>query len=186
MSRLEIEATPLSGVTIITRNRVGDARGFLCRIYCADELAPLGFEDGISQINHTLTHRKGTVRGMHFQHRPQAETKLVTCIRGEIFDVAVDLRCGSSRFLQWHGEVLSAKNDHALLIPKGFAHGFQTLADECELLYLHSAPYERSAEDGVNAIDPKLGIDWPLAISEMSERDRNQAMIAPEFDGIDL
>lgn len=185
-SRFEITETPLSGVSVVARKSIGDARGFLCRIYSADDLAPLGLEEGISQINHTLTSRKGTVRGMHFQHPPHAETKLVSCIRGEIFDVAVDLRRGSSGFLQWHGEVLSAKNGHALLIPKGFAHGFQALTDECELLYLHSANYERSAEGAVNAVDPKLGIDWPLAISEISERDRDHAMIAPEFDGIDL
>jgi dTDP-4-dehydrorhamnose 3,5-epimerase len=186
MSRFEITETPLFGVSIVTRKPIGDARGFLCRVYSAGDLAPLGFVEGIGQINHTLTRRKGIVRGMHFQYPPHAETKLVSCIRGKIFDVAVDLRRGSPGFLQWHGETLSAENGHALLIPKGFAHGFQTLTDDCELLYLHSAAYERSAEGGLNAADPKLAIAWPLAISDMSERDRNHAMIAPEFDGIDL
>ena len=128
MNRFRIQSTPLSGLQVITRQMLGDHRGFLSRLFCADELAQAGWTKPIAQINHTYTAKKGTVRGMHFQHPPHAEMKLVSCIRGEVWDVAVDLRANSPTFLHWHAEVLSADNHKALLIPEGFAHGFQTLS----------------------------------------------------------
>ena len=126
------------------------------------------------------------MRGLHFQYTPHAETKLVSCLQGEIFDVAVDLRRDSPTFLHWHGVVLSAQNRKSLLIPEGFAHGFQTLSEDCELIYLHTVAYHPEAEGALNVTGPKLGIAWPLAITEISERDRNHKLIEQDFQGIIL
>ena len=133
-SRFDLIATPLAGLCLIQRRPVGDARGYLERLYCADELAAIAPGQPIVQINHTLTVRPGVVRGLHFQRPPHAEIKLVTCLRGAVFDVAVDLRANSPTFLHWHAEILSADNHRSLAIPQGFAHGFQTLTDNCEML----------------------------------------------------
>ena len=134
-ARFAIEATPIAGLHVVQRKRVEDARGFLTRLYCAEDLRAAGFDGPIAQINHTLTRAAGAVRGMHFQYPPAAEDKYVTCIRGEVLDVAVDLRAGSPTFLHWHGVVLSPDNARSYFIPKGFAHGFQTLVADSELLY---------------------------------------------------
>ncbi|CAN5170109.1 dTDP-4-dehydrorhamnose 3,5-epimerase [soil metagenome] len=186
MSRFTITNTSLAGLKLIERQQIGDARGSLSRLFCADELAAAGWNKSIAQINHTVTAGKGTVRGMHFQHAPHAEMKLVSCLRGEVWDVAVDLRRDSPTFLQWHAEHLSAGNRHALLIPEGFAHGFQTLSDDVELLYLHSAAYAPSAEAGLHPRDPRLAIPWPLVISELSARDAAHAMLNATFEGVRL
>ncbi|MCI5179103.1 MAG: dTDP-4-dehydrorhamnose 3,5-epimerase [Candidatus Electrothrix sp. AW3_4] len=179
--RFTFHPTDLAGCSVVRRQVLGDERGFLSRLFCTQEFAALGLNYPIAQINHTYTAQKGTVRGMHFQHPPYTETKLVTCIRGEVFDVAVDLRQGSASFLQHHTEILSVENQTALYIPDGFAHGFQTLTDDCELLYLHTAVYNPKAEDGLYAQDPRLGIQWPLPITEMSERDRHHALLENDF-----
>ncbi|MFB9950168.1 dTDP-4-dehydrorhamnose 3,5-epimerase family protein [Rhizobium puerariae] len=184
MSRFTVTDLPLAGLKLIERQNLGDSRGFLSRMFCAEELGPAGWVKPVAQINLTVTARKGTVRGMHFQHPPHAEMKLVNCLRGAIRDVAVDLRAGSPTFLTWHAEELSAENRRSLLIPEGFAHGFQTLTDDCELLYLHSAPYASSAEGALNAQDPALGITWPFEITEMSERDRRHPHLTEEFTGL--
>lgn len=186
MSRFDFIPTPLAGLIRVQRKAIEDARGFLSRFYCAEAFAEAGIDKTIAQINHTLTRRKGAVRGLHFQHPPYAETKLVSCLHGEIFDVAVDLRQGSPTFLHWHGALLSAENRQSLLIPEGFAHGFQALSDDCELLYLHTAAYCPEAEGALNIADPKLGIVWPLAMTEISERDRNHNLIEQNFQGITL
>jgi dTDP-4-dehydrorhamnose 3,5-epimerase len=109
---------------------------------------------------------------MHFQCAPHDEAKFVSCLVGEVFDVAVDLRPWSSTYLQWHGEVLSAQNGRSMMIPGGFAHGFQTLTEDCELIYLHDKPYAPEAEGGVNPLDPKLAIAWPLPVGQISARDQ--------------
>ncbi|ABS64955.1 dTDP-4-dehydrorhamnose 3,5-epimerase [Parvibaculum lavamentivorans DS-1] len=175
--RFEIVDTPLAGLKLLHRRRMGDDRGWLERLFCADELASAGWVWPIAQINRTLTVNKGTVRGMHFQHPPHEEAKLVTCLRGEVLDVAVDLRKNSPTYLGWHGEILSGKNAASLLIPPGFAHGFQTLTSDVEMFYVHSAPYAPQAEDGVRADDPAIAIAWPLEIAERSERDRNFSLV---------
>jgi len=167
----------------IKRQRLGDHRGFLARLFCAEELAVAGFNGPIAQINHTSTQRQGTVRGLHFQRPPHAEIKLVSCVRGQVWDVAVDLRQDSPTFLHWHAQILSAENALALLIPKGFAHGFQALSDDAELLYCHSAEYAATAETGLNPQDERLAIAWPLPMAELSARDAALARIAPEFQG---
>jgi len=184
MMRFDCFDTPLAGLKVVQRKPIEDTRGFLNRFYCAEEFKLFGFNKPISQINHTLTRQKGAVRGLHYQQQPYAEIKLVSCLKGEIFDVAVDLRKNSSTFLHWHGEVLSEKNQRSLLIPEGFAHGFQTLSEDCELIYLHTAPYVKEAEAALNVTDPGIGITWPLDITELSERDRSHPMIKNDFEGI--
>ena len=186
MARFEFNPTPLEGLTLVQRIAIEDQRGFLSRFYCAEEFRTAGLDKPIAQINHTLTKSRGAVRGMHFQYPPHAETKLVSCLQGEIFDVAVDLRRDSATYLRWHGELLSASNRRSLLIPEGFAHGFQTLTEDCELIYLHTASYHPESEGAVNAADPKLGITWPLAISERSGRDHTHKFIRQDFQGIVL
>ena len=185
-ARFAATSTALAGLAVVRRRRIGDERGFLSRLYCREALAETGFIDPVAQINQTVTRNQGTVRGLHFQQPPHAEDKLVSCLRGEIFDVAVDLRAGSPTFLQWHAERLSDRNDLSLLIPKGFAHGFQTMTDDCELIYLHSAAYAPDAEGGLNPLDPGLAIDWPLAVSDMSPRDRGHPLVQDGFAGIVL
>ena len=182
--RFEVSDTPLEGLKVVRRRRIGDSRGFLSRLYCREELSEIGFGAAIAQVNQTLTRTRGTVRGLHFQRPPHAEDKLVICLRGEVFDVAVDLRSGSPTLLHWHAERLSAENELALFIPKGFAHGFQSLTADCELLYLHSASFAPEAEDALNAFDPALAIEWPLPMSEMSARDRGHPFLGRDFDGI--
>lgn len=184
MSRFTITDTPLAGLKLIERQRIGDSRGFLSRLLCIEELAIAGWVKPVVQINHTHTARKGTVRGMHFQRAPHAEMKLVTCLRGEVWDVAVDLRVGSTTFLRWHAERLSAENNCALLIPEGFAHGFQALTADAELLYCHSAAYASDAEAGLNPLDTRLAIAWPLPVTELSARDASHPFIGDKIERV--
>lgn len=184
MSRFTVTDLPLTGLKRVQRQRLGDSRGFLSRLFCAEELGSAGWDKPVAQINHTYTARKGTVRGMHFQRPPHTERKLVSCLRGEVWDVAVDLRPDSPTFLHWHAEHLSAENGCALLIPEGFAHGFQALTDDVELLYCHSAAYAAQSEDGLTPADPRLGIRWPLAITELSARDAGHPLITSDFEGV--
>jgi dTDP-4-dehydrorhamnose 3,5-epimerase len=186
VSRFEFLATPLAGLLLVQHQLVEDGRGFLSRVYEADVFAAAGMAKPIVHVNHTMTRPRGAVRGMHFQRAPHAEMKLVTCVRGEVFDVSVDLRRRSATFLRWHGEVLSAANHRSVLIPEGFAHGFQVLTDECELLYLHTAPFEQAAEGAVSATDPRVAISWPIPIADMSDRDRHHPLVAADFEGFDL
>jgi dTDP-4-dehydrorhamnose 3,5-epimerase len=186
MSRFTVTPLQLEGLCVLERKPVEDERGFLSRIFCADELRAAGWLWPVSQINHSLTNVRGTVRGMHYQHPPAAEAKLVSCIRGAVWDVAVDLRRDSPTFLQWHAEELSPVNRRALLIPPGFAHGFQAIEPDSELVYVHSAPYSPSHEGALNPRDPRLAIRWPLGIAAISEKDANSPMIGPDFQGIML
>lgn len=186
MSRFAVIDLPLPGLKRIERQRMSDARGYLARLFCADELHAAGWTHPVAQINHTCTAKKGTVRGLHFQYPPHAELKLVSCIRGEVFDVAIDIRTGSQTFLGWHAERLSADNDRALLIPEGFAHGFQALTDDAELLYCHSAAYSATAEAGLNPTDARLAISWPLQITDLSARDSQHPLLDERFAGVAL
>lgn len=186
MARFEIIALPLEGLKLVKRKPLFDARGFLSRLFCGEEFEQAGINFPIKQINHTLSLQQGTVRGMHFQRPPYAEAKIVSCLVGSVFDVAVDLRVSSPTYLQWHGEVLSSENQNSLHIPEGFAHGFQTLTEDCELLYLHSASYYPAAEGALNATDPCLSIAWPLPIEERSDRDKNHPFVNHLFCGVSL
>lgn len=186
MNRFTVADLPLDGLKLIERQRLGDSRGFLSRLFCAEEFAAAGWCQPIVQINHTYTAQRGTLRGMHYQTPPHAEMKLVSCIQGEVWDVAVDLHAGSPTFLHWHAEILSATNNRALLIPEGFAHGFQTLTDDVTLLYCHTTAYCPAAEMALNTQDPRLSITWPLAITEISPRDATHPLLDMKFEGLRL
>ena len=183
-ARFEITDTPLAGLKVIRRKPLEDARGFLCRFFCADELASIGFNTPIAQINHTLTHKSGAVRGLHFQYAPAAEAKFISCIKGEVYDVAVDIRQGSPTFLHWHAEVLAADNYKSFFLPEGFAHGCQALTPDCEMLYLHSVKFAPETVGALNVLDPKIAIKWPLEIAELSERDRQHPFVNGDFKGV--
>lgn len=186
MSRFTVSNLVLEGLKLVERKRLGDNRGFLSRLLCIEELAAAGWAKPVAQINHTYTAMRGTVRGMHYQYPPHAEMKLVSCTRGEVWDVAVDVRASSPTFLHWHAERLSADNCRSLLIPEGFAHGFQTLTDDVELLYCHSAAHSPSAEAGLNPLDAHLDITWPLSITELSMRDVAHPLVEAGFEGVRL
>jgi len=185
MKRFAIHDLSFGGVKLVERQRIGDKRGFLARVFCADELTEAGWTDRIAQVNHTYTARRGTIRGLHFQRPPHAETKLVTCLRGEVWDVALDLRRRSPTYLHWRAEILSADNGRALLIPEGFAHGFQSLCDDVELLYCHSKAYNADAAAGANPRDPRLAIAWPLPIAEISDSDARHPSVGAGLEGVD-
>ena len=182
--RFNFIGMPLVGLFRVERKVLTDSRGFFSRFFCADEFGEIGFNKTIVQMNHTLTKQKGAIRGMHFQYPPHTETKIVSCLQGKVMDIVVDIRKGSPTFLQWHAEILSAENKYSLYIPDGFAHGFQTLTEDCELFYLHSASYKPDTEGALNVFDPLLSIEWPLEVTEISERDRHHPFLDSEFEGI--
>jgi len=186
MTSLRLHKLPFDGLTIIEREVRGDERGSFERFFCHDSLAQLTRGKKIHQINRSFTAKKGTVRGLHFQYPPSAENKIVTCVRGEIWDIAVDLRRHSKTFLRHHPVVLSAQIPRSYFIPEGFAHGFQTLTDDCEIIYVHTANYDAENEGALNALDPALAIKWPQAISTISKRDKSHALIADNFTGFEF
>ncbi|SDE01031.1 dTDP-4-dehydrorhamnose 3,5-epimerase [Niabella drilacis] len=169
--------TPLSGSFLVTPRVLGDHRGWFMRTFCRNSFAEIGHHKEWVQMNHSYTALKGTLRGMHFQQPPYAEIKLVRCIAGAAFDVIVDLRENSATYLQWFGAEISASNKQMLYIPEGFAHGFQALTDDVELVYCHSEFYTPAAESGVRYNDPKLRIQWPLKAVEISERDLQHPLL---------
>lgn len=183
-SRFEIIKSPLEGLLTVVRKARTDSRGWFERLYCSEELAAAGFATPPLQINRSFTEGAGTVRGMHFQFPPHCEIKFVSCTVGEVFDVAVDLRPQSRTFLQWFGVHLSAENHTSLLIPAGFAHGFQVLSPVAELLYLHSAPHAPRAEGGLNPLDPSIAIEWPLPPGAMSNKDMQRPFVGDGFAGV--
>ena len=165
---------------------IKDERGAFARIFCKNEFSKIGSSNDIFQINHSLTRKKGTVRGMHFQYSPKAEIKMVKCIRGLVWDVIVDLRKGSKTFLKWQGVTLSAENGLMIYIPKGFAHGFQTVEPNCELLYFHTECYSPEFEGAVRHDDPMVGIQWQLDVTEISERDMSFPLLPNDYEGIEI
>lgn len=177
-ARFDIDPTPLPGHVVLRRKPITDHRGFFERLYCADDLRDAGITAPIAQINRSLTRTRGSLRGLHLQVPPSAETKIVTCLTGAVFDVAVDLRPQSPAFRKWHATVLAADNARTVVIPAGFAHGFQTLADDSSLLYFHTAPHDPAAERGINPFDPELAIHWPETIADLSDRDRGLPALA--------
>lgn len=162
---------PLDGAYRIEMERRGDERGFFARAFCIEEFAAQGLETNWAQCNISFSAQAGTVRGLHFQRPPMAEVKLVRCVRGAIWDVIVDLRSGSPTFGRWHGERLDDDNRSMVYIPHGFAHGFQTLTSDVEMLYFHSASYSPAHEGGLRWNDHSVAIEWPLALTEQSQRD---------------
>ena len=185
MSKIfDFQKTPLKGLFKVDRKLNQDDRGIFSRFFCVNEFKEIGLSKHIEQINYSMTKKKGTVRGMHFQYPPFSETKIVSCIEGEVFDVAIDLRVNSPTLFQWHSEILSSSSQSALFIPEGFAHGFQALTNNCKLLYLVTSPYAPNSEGGVSALDPKLSINWPFEIVNMSAKDSTQPFLDEQFKGI--
>lgn len=170
--------TPLAGAYIVELAPIEDERGFFARSFCQDEFRQHGLDPAVAQCNVSFNRRRGTLRGLHYQAAPRAEAKLVRCTRGAIWDVIVDLRKGVPTARRWHAEELTADNRRALYIPAGFAHGFQTLVDDSEVLYQMSEFYHPESARGVRWDDPTLAIRWPLADPVMSPRDR----AFPAFD----
>ena len=161
-----------------------DDRGWFARTFCKEEFTEAGLEVEWVQMNHSYTAKKATLRGMHFQNPPYVEIKLVRCISGSVYDVAIDLRKDSSTFLKWFGTELSAENKRMIYIPEGFAHGFLTLTDNCEIIYHHSNYYTPEAEGGIKFDEPMIDINWPLAVNEISERDKSHPYLSENFKGI--
>lgn len=182
---MKMHSTPLSGLTLVETPSVRDERGQFMRVFCETEFSEKSLRVHWVQINLSRTARKGTVRGMHFQFPPAAEAKLIRCLRGSVYDVAVDLRAGSPTFLRWHGVELDQDSATQVFIPEGFAHGFQALTDDVELLYLHTAPWSRAHEGGVRHDDPALSITWPLPVTRVSEKDRSIPLLSDNFAGIE-
>lgn len=178
------EPTPLPGAFVVIPEPIRDERGGFARTFCTHEFEKIGFTGSIAQINQSFTAAQGTVRGLHYQLPPHAETKLVRCLRGSAYDVIVDIRSGSPTFLQWFTCTLTPHNMLAMYIPKGFAHGFQALEDNTELLYLHSTHYSPGHEGGLRHDDPALQIPWPLPVTVVSDRDRKHYVISKEFAGV--
>jgi len=183
---MNLLTTPIKGVMVAETSRLTDRRGAFARLFCEHDLASALGGRHIVQVNHSLTRKAGAIRGMHYQHAPHAEMKMVRCLKGRVWDVAVDLRKDSPSFLNWHAVELSAGNDLMVIIPEGCAHGFQVLEADSELLYLHTASYVPESEGGVRHDDPALSIDWPLDVTEVSERDRKHPLLTAEFSGVSL
>lgn len=172
--------TALPGAYVIDLERIEDERGFFARAWCERELTEHGLETRIAQSNVSFNKHKGTLRGMHFQRPPHQETKLIRCIRGGLFDVIIDLRPDSTGYKRWMGVELTADNRRMLYVPRGFAHGFQTLEDDTETLYMVSEFYTPEAEGGVRWDDPAFAVEWPLGPpTEISEKDQQW----PDFRG---
>jgi dTDP-4-dehydrorhamnose 3,5-epimerase len=186
MSQFRLLPTRIRGVAVVESRVITDHRGGFSRLFCARELSEVMGGRQILQSNRSETASVGAIRGMHYQRPPHAELKMVRCLRGRVWDVAVDLRAGSSTFLQWHAEELSPQNARALIIPEGCAHGFQVLEPGSELLYFHTAYYVPEAEGGVRYDDPSVAISWPLLVSETSPRDQRHSYLSSEFRGISV
>jgi len=176
--------TSLFGSYTIGLTPFTDGRGWFARYYCKKEFGEIGHTKEWVQMNHSVSYAKGTVRGMHYQVAPYKEIKLVRCISGSVFDVIVDIRKNSKTFLQWFGVELSAENKTMLYIPEGFAHGFQCLSDNCELLYHHTEFYKPEAEAGIRYHDPLIHIQWPLPLSSLSQRDAGHPLLGDDFKGV--
>lgn len=169
--------TTLVDAKLIELQTRGDSRGFFARTMCVDEFAAQGMDTAYVQQNMSFSAARGTLRGMHFQLAPNAEAKLVRCVRGAIVDIIVDIRPDSASFLKHEAFELTDENRRELYVPRGFAHGFQTLTDNVEVTYLVSAKYTPSAERGLRYNDPKLGITWPVEVTTLSDKDANWPLI---------
>ncbi|HWF51691.1 MAG TPA: dTDP-4-dehydrorhamnose 3,5-epimerase [Solirubrobacteraceae bacterium] len=178
---MRFEQTPLAGAWVVELEVIGDGRGSFARTFDADEFRERGMDSTVVQCNTSYNAHAGTLRGMHFQAEPHGEPKLIRCVRGAIFDVGIDLRPDSASYRRWHGVELSAENHRMLFLPRGFAHGYQTLADDCEILYQMGERYVPEAGRGVRWDDPAFAIDWPPATGGrvISERDRSYPDFRP-------
>ncbi len=181
---MDLIETSINRLFVAKLCRQTDDRGFFFRSYCQSVLNEIGISLPIAQINQSMTKQVGSVRGMHFQFPPYAETKMIRCLAGEVFDVAIDLRHESPTFLTWHAEYLTPNNGKMMIIPEGFAHGFQVIRPESELLYFHTAPYSPANEGGIAFDDPRVDVKWPRVVTELSNRDRFHKPLSAEFKGL--
>lgn len=176
--------TSIPGLISLRRTEKVDSRGSFSRLFDHQELSSFGWPELVNQVNFSITAIRGTVRGIHAQPGTSAEHKLVTCVRGAIWDVCVDLRKNSPTFLRWEAITLGADGGLSVLVPPGVAHGFQSLSNDVQLVYCHSAPYEPDSEIGVSPFDPGLAISWPLEVTAISDRDLKHPLLSPAFEGL--
>ncbi|HZH71855.1 MAG TPA: dTDP-4-dehydrorhamnose 3,5-epimerase [Mariniphaga sp.] len=172
--------TSLKGAFILEIKKLEDERGFFGRSWCKKEMEDHGLNGNVVQANTSLSMKKGTFRGFHFQKHPYEETKLIRCTKGAIYDIIIDLRKESPTFMQWFGAELTEDNYKMVYIPENFAHGFLTLTDNAEVYYLVTHPYTPNAEGGIRYDDPALNINWPIPVTVVSEKDKSH----PDFKGI--
>lgn len=182
--KMEFIKTPLEGLYIIKHNVLQDDRGLFTRTFCKEEFKSIGFEKDFLQFNHSFNVKKGTIRGLHYQLKPCTETKLIRCVQGAVYDVAVDIRQGSTTFLQYFGIELSSTNFLSILIPDGFAHGFQTLEDNSALIYHHTQKYTPIADAGLRYDDDMIKINWPLPPVNVSNKDYSYTLLDYQFKGL--
>ncbi|MBD3212667.1 MAG: dTDP-4-dehydrorhamnose 3,5-epimerase [Candidatus Lokiarchaeota archaeon] len=180
------KSTKLEGLYIVYPDPYEDQRGKFYRVYCENEFKKLNHTKTIVNVNFSTNIKKGTIRGMHFQYPPHSEIKIVKCVKGSIFDVAIDLRRNSPTFLKWHGELLTDNNMKMLYIPEGFAHGFQTIESDTKVLYFVTEFYNPKSEGGIHYDDKEVNINWPLEITKISEKDKNLPFYGENFVPIDI
>lgn len=183
---MKFEKLKLKPAFRVTLEPFIDQRGIFERLFCQKEFKKIGLKKTIAQINLSITHKSGTVRGLHFQKPPYAETKIITCVKGKIFDCLVDLRQNSPTFLAWHGEVLSEKNRRMLVIPEGFAHGLQTLTDDCRVFYFHTNYYRASHEKRIRYDEPLIAVKWPQKVRAISAKDSQAPFLKNNFKGLKI
>lgn len=184
MGVVTFNRTELDGLAEIVRTPSHDMRGRFARLFGQEELLSVGWHWPVIHINVSDTIRTGTVRGLHYQVSPSADAKIVTCVRGEVWDVAVDIRNGSPTFLEWCARTLNKENLNSMFIPPGFAHGFQAMSDNVTIIYIHSSKYSPTDERGIRATEDRLGIRWPLPVCYRSDRDLSFPKLDARFTGI--
>jgi dTDP-4-dehydrorhamnose 3,5-epimerase len=181
---MKIEELSIPGLLRITLNQSKDNRGSFLKVFNMNDLGRYLGGKNIMQINHSITSEPGSLRGMHYQYGSFSETKIIRCIRGKVFDVVVDLRKNSKTFMKYASVELSETQKDLILVPEGCAHGFQVLEPNSELLYCHTAPYEKSHEGGIRYDDPQIGIKWPMPVVNISERDKRHALLPVDYEGL--
>jgi dTDP-4-dehydrorhamnose 3,5-epimerase len=178
--------TPLKGAYIIELEPFRDSRGLFARTFCKKEFQKIGHNKEFVQFNHSLTLQKGTIRGMHYQVPPNSEIKLIRCVRGNVYDVIIDIRSGSTTFLNYFAVELNEDNMKMIYVPEGFAHGFQTLENNTQLIYHHTQFYSPQHERGIRYNDPVIAVEWPLEPMNVTEKDKNYPLIDNHFKGIKI
>jgi dTDP-4-dehydrorhamnose 3,5-epimerase len=183
---MQLIETTIKDLYIVQIDSLKDDRGFFARTFCKNKFLTIGLKEDFVQFNHSFNALKGTIRGLHYQVPPFAESKLIRCVQGSVYDVAVDLRKNSPTFLQSFGIELTADNLMGIFIPQGFAHGFQTLEDNTSLIYHHTNYYTPNTEHGIRFDDPVLGISWKLPVKSISSKDLLHPLIDKHFQPIHL
>lgn len=181
---MNVTQLPINDLKLVDTLSHRDSRGSFSRFFCAEELSAVLEYRKIVQINHSKTTRVGAIRGMHFQYPPYAEMKLVRCLSGRVLDVIVDLRSESTTFLQWYAQELSSDNALMIVIPEGCAHGYQVLKENSEMLYLHTEYYHPESGGRIRFDDPKINIEWPLVVTDISEADMSENFLPEDYQGV--